>query len=305
MILFRKEKIHSFSHTLPDGRIMIFDAFWPTFRPEVDYAFWVDLLPLYSRTQTIRILGPFWRQNNRKDLEAIRYRDGKWDFFITGENRDNPTDLATKCIGFRIPTSGAELRFPYWQWYLTWQGFETDPPYRRFGTRLSIDRLMTPISESFEALSREEFDQMNSKAVLLTSHFKRHRRRLWRITNTVLGCDAFGRKIRPTDLPKRELLAPYPFNLCPENKAEQGYITEKTPEAFLSGCVPIVYCHPDDLALDFNPNAVVNLHGLSTRQIKERLAALGSDYDHYRSLRTEPLVRSPLSLQPLLDFLAP
>ncbi|MEL6450469.1 MAG: glycosyltransferase family 10 [Pseudomonadota bacterium] len=304
MIFFKKKPLLSATHTLPDGRTMIFDAIWPGFQPAVDYAFWVDLLPHYSAADTIRILGPFSNPHHQAELAALRARHGKWDYFITGENRDNPTDLAHKCIGFRLPRSKAEFRFPYWKWYLTWPGFETTPPYARFGGRLSIDQMLAPMADSFDAPDRAAFGAMTHKAVLLTSHFKRHRRSLWRRTHAAMGCDAFGRKVRPTNLAKRDLLAPYAYNLCPENRAAQGYITEKTPEAFLCGCVPITYCHPDDLARDFNPDAVVNLYGQTARQTRAMLTALATDYDLYQSKRAAPLLATRPDLAPLRAFLS-
>ena len=36
----------------------------------------------------------------------IAKTQGKWDIFITGENRENPRELAKKCIGFRSPNNG-------------------------------------------------------------------------------------------------------------------------------------------------------------------------------------------------------
>lgn len=303
MSLFRTQEVNSISHVLDDGRNIVFDGFWAGFQPAKDCALWVDLLPRFCSKQTIRVLGPFWRRNNRKKIEAMYARHGMWDYFITGENRDNCRDLAKKCIGFRLPQTAGEIRFPYWQWYLTWEGYETDPPCERFGERLSIDNLMRPIHEVFGTPSRDEFEQFAHKAVLLTSHFKRHRRRLWRLTDKALGCDAFGRKIRPTRLSKKELLRNYSFNLCPENRVGEGYITEKIPEAFLCGCIPVTFCHPDDLARDFNPAAVINLYGLSKRQGLSLLSHAATDYEFFQSLRSEPLLLRRPSIAPLLAFL--
>lgn len=283
---------------------MIFDGFWAGFQPVKDFGFWIDLLPQFCDKETVRVLGPFWRQNNRKQLEEIWEKFGPWDYFITGENRDNCVDLARKCIGFRLPKTKNELRFPYWQWYLTWSGYELAPPYERFGERLSVENLTRPIREVFDTPLRAEFDHLSSKAVLLTSHFKRHRRRLWRITDKAMGCDAFGRKIRPSTLPKKTLLEAYPFNLCPENKVGEGYITEKIPEAFLCGCIPITYCDPGDLALDFNPKAVINLYGLSKQESLSLLRLAATDYDFFQTLRSEPLLLSQPNMSPLLEFLA-
>lgn len=304
MKLFRTQEIYSFSHVLDDGRTMIFDGFWAGFDPAKDCGLWVDLLPKFSTKKTIRVLGPFWRRSNRDQIDGMRDKFGLWDYFITGENRDNCIDLATKCIGFRLPRTIGEIRFPYWQWYLTWEGYEEKPQYERFGERLSIENLMRPIQDVFGTPSRDEFEQFARRAVLLTSHFKRHRRRLWRLTDKAMGCDAFGRKIRPTSLPKKDLLGEYSFNLCPENRLGEGYITEKIPEAFLCGCVPITYCHPDDLARDFNPAAVINLYGLSKRQSLSLLRRAATDYEFFQALRSEPLVLSRPCMSPLLNFLA-
>lgn len=304
MFFLRSKEISSFVHHLDDGREIIFDGFWTNFQPAKDYAFWIDLLPQYCNKETIRVLGPFWNRSNRKQLEATCAKLGQWDYFITGENRENCIDLATKCIGFRLPQTAGEIRFPYWQWYLTWNGYEKLPPYERFGERLSIEKLMRPIQDVFEVTSSDDFEQPASKAVLLTSHFKRHRRRLWRMTEKVMGCDAFGRKIRPTTLSKKDLLANYSFNLCPENRVGEGYITEKIPEAFLCGCIPITYCHPSDLVRDFNPAAVINLYGASKRQSISLLREVSTNYKLFKALRSEPLLLKRPSISPLLEFLA-
>lgn len=304
MFRLRKYKFSSFSHTLPDGREMIFDAFWPGFKPEWDFAFWLQLLPQYCTNKTIRVLGPFWTEDNRPELEELKAKFGPWDYFITGENRDNPVELAHKCIGYRLPKSGSEIRFPYWQWYLTWPGFEIDPPYRRFGERLNLQKLMQPMSEFTELPSRNRENTSEKSAVLLTSHLKRHRRQLLRWTDKAMGCDAFGRKVRPTDLPKKELLASYIFNLCPENRIAEGYVTEKVPEAFLCGCIPIAYCDPRDLERDFNPNAVINVFGSSRREVIETLRSTALDPERLSELRSQPLVTRKPSIEPLLEFLS-
>lgn len=296
-------KMYSFSKVLPDGRKMVFDAMWATFDPEKDYSIWSTLLPRYCDKDVIRILGPFWQKHHRASLEQSCAEKGKWDFFITGENRDNPLDLAEKCIGFRVPRTRREIRFPYWQWHTAWPGFETEPAYDRFGSRLSLAGLMQPIEQTHGSFSISDFKRTKTKAVLLTSHLRDHRRRLYKQTKRAMGCDAFGRRIRPTELAKKDLLESYPFSLCPENQADTGYITEKIPEAFLSGCIPIGYCQPEDLQRDFNPKAVINLYGLTELQCRQTLRNAGKDYDQFQRLRSEPLLLKEPSLDPLISFL--
>ena len=95
---------------------------------------------------------------------------GKWDYFITGESRSSASLLAHKSIGFREPAEGNKnvFRFPYWKWYLTWNGFETSPPYDRFGERLSTDCLLKSINEIHGAVKREDFEALPKTAVLIT-----------------------------------------------------------------------------------------------------------------------------------------
>lgn len=163
---------------------------------------------------------------------------------------------------------------------------------------------MHPITEHFDEVSRESFTAYPPHAVLLTSHLKRHRLRLFLQCKFSLGCDLYGRKFRPTTRTKKDLLSDYRVNLCPENSVAQGYLTEKIPEAFLSSCIPITYCNPSDLARDFNPKAEVNLYGFSGREARQRLKEIASDYEIFSALRTEPLLLAPPRIEPLLELLA-
>ena len=57
---------------------------------------------------------------------------------------------------------------------------------------------------------------------------------------------------------KKDILENYAFNLCPENGIYSGYVTEKIPESFAAGCLPVTYA--DEMTvIDFNPKAFINL----------------------------------------------
>ena len=300
---FKKPKLSFSELRLPNGRLLRFDGFWPGFNAETDFALWPQLINKYCQKQNLRILGPFWK---RRDLPLLMEKvknEGKWDLFITGESRDNPTEFAKKCIGFRLPIGPNEVRFPYWQWYLNWFNLKTNPQYLRFGEHYSIDQLMQPINKQFDEISKKSFIARPPRAVLLTSHLKRHRLSLYRQCKFSIGCDIYGRKYRPTTRTKKDLLSDYKINLCPENIAAQGYITEKIPEAFLSGCIPITYCNPADLALDFNPKAVINLFGLSRWNMRQKLKEVASDYEVFSKLRSEPLLLDQPTIDPLIELL--
>ena len=114
----------------------------------------------------------------------------------------------------------------------------------------------------------------------------------------------YGKKYIPITTQKKELLSQYQINLCPENFIGQGYITEKIPEAFLSGCIPVTYCDPNDLKLDFNHKAVVNLYGLSGYQIRKKLKEISTDFEVFTALRNEPLLLSIPENKKLIELLS-
>ena len=301
---FKKYEVNQSNITFDNGQLIEFNGFWPGFDASRDFGIWPNLINKYCQKKDIKILGPFWKKKDRIVYEKIAYNIGLWDLFITGENRDNPTDLAKKCIGFRKPKNLNEIRFPYWQWYLDWPEFEIEPKYERFGERFSISNLMHPISKSYGEVSKKSFFENPPRSVLLTSHLKRHRFKLYRHCKFSMGCDLYGRKFKPIDQTKKQLLTKYEFNLCPENSVGEGYITEKIPEAFISGCIPITYCNPEDLIFDFNPKAVINLYGLTRREARKKLKEIANNYDLYTDLRNQPLVIKKPTIDPLIKLLS-
>lgn len=283
-----------------------FIDFWPGFEQENHMIRWV-----FSQTgKKLTVLGPFQKRNlgaylseNFSPLKKLMRPQTTADFFLTGENYPPQFSRARKQIGFWRSLSHRSdvLRFPYWKWYLDWPEIENPPTYRRFGTRLSIKRLMLPIEESYSA---QQLSERFSGAVMFSKHFRKPRRRFYELTDNMVGCAGFGGAFGKDNrlLPKMPILEQYRFCLCPENGLGDGYITEKIPEAFYSGNVPISWCRPEDLAEDFNPKAVVNLYGLNDKECSELLKDLKSGGEFYRSFLREPLLLKAPSLKPLLSF---
>jgi hypothetical protein len=145
-----------------------------------------------------------------------------------------------------------------------------------YGNKLSIDKLMKPILNSY---SYEDIKNRLNKSILISSHFKPLRRKLFELVNSAIGCDGFGGAFKNQDYntPKKNLLEKYIFNLCPENHLGVGYLTEKILHAFYTGCIPISWCRSEDLKEDFNPEAVVNLFGLDDKQICDLLIELSQN----------------------------
>lgn len=248
----------------------------------------------------ITVLGPF--KLTLLDWLFLRYR--KANFYVTGENRPPQFHLARKHIGFwkSYYKTDNVYRFPYWMWHLDWSELSEVPEYPRYGMPLSIERLMRPIRENYA------YDQISARlhrAVLISKHLNEPRKRFYELTLNAIGCDGFGGAFDNDDRtrPKMPRMEKYRFSLCPENSIGDGYITEKIPEAFHSGCIPITWCRPKDLIEDFNPRAVVNLFGLDDKQCNELLLELNGEGELFLSLISEPLLLKKPKLNGLIRFI--
>jgi hypothetical protein len=198
------------------------------------------------------VIGPFPKSGiSHRILRSIHTRmRGKSDFFITAENREPNFIHATYQIGFWREYGMADnsYRFPCWMWHLEWPNLIGHPIYRRYGMRLSIERLMNPIASNH---SKSNLKSRVSRAACISSHMHEPRESLFQLTNEAIGCDGYGRAFGSNYLnkPKIDILMHYKFSLCPENSIGDGYITEKIPEAYHSGCIPITWCRPEVYAM--------------------------------------------------------
>ena len=280
-------------------------GFWPGFEPK---KFLLHTL-ISELRRDLKVMGPFQTGGRLKRFSnrifALTGLVNKADFFITGENVQPQFDRAKKQIGFWRSYGERDnvLRFPYWMWHLDWPEQREVPAYTRYGMPLSIDRLMIPISETYD---REQISSRLNRAVLFSTHLREPRRRLFEITHSTLGCDGFGEAFdnNTKEQPKLGVMERYCYSLCPENSIGDGYITEKVPEAFHSGCIPIAWCRPDDLQEDFNPKAVVNLYGLGDDEVKDLLSELAAGGQFFSSLIREPLLLARPSLVSLVNFIS-
>jgi hypothetical protein len=127
----------------------------------------------------------------------------------------------------------------------------------RYGELLKLDRLRAPLGDQF--LKRAQ------KAVLISSHLREPRAFCLSVLQKVMLVDGMGpyfdksiKNHHSSNFCKKDILQRYAFNLCPENCIYPGYVTEKIPEAFAAGCLPISYVD-ESVAIDFNPLALINL----------------------------------------------
>ncbi|OUU28723.1 MAG: hypothetical protein CBB97_04045 [Candidatus Endolissoclinum sp. TMED37] len=260
----------------------------------------------------IKVLGPFHTNLRCRKIvdKFIGWPYGISDFYISSEPWAPEFDLAVKQIGTWRSFKGNKnvFRFPAWMWHLKWselQNFDLDTNWYDnsvYTQGLSIERLMKPILDTY---SHEQLLNRANKALMISSHFKYPRKKLYLITNKVIGCDGFGLafKKRNLNFPKIKLQEKYSFSLCPENTIYDGYISEKITDSFHSGCIPISWCDPEDLKEDFNPNAVINLYNLDNKQCEDILKELSSRGQLYKKLLSEPLLLKRPSLKELINFI--
>ena len=221
---------------------------------------------------------------------------------ITMENERPQYDKYEYFIGFDLGiTNPNYLRFPYWMFVLDWPQLKAvGETYSRFGHLLSIDRLLEPLGSGF--LERKR------RAAFLTTHLREPRKSIFDLISETIPVDGFGRAFdssvhhhKGSNLPKSEILASYAFNLCPENSMHPGYYTEKIPESFSSGCLPLAWSDPL-VAHDFNPDAVINLYGMN-RQNQPEWSARLKHTAYLSQFADQPLLKQRPSLLPLENFI--
>lgn len=193
--------------------------------------------------------------SNRLDLrKSIPLR-----LFQTGENCRHDHVVADYSISHDLGVGSAwHFRMPYWMEMMDWahEGVEGNAN-PRFGSLLKIEQLQCPLGLDFLSRSR--------KAILLSSHLREPRASCMLALQRSVDVDGLGPYFdkniadhHSSGFLKRDVLQPYAFNLCPENGLYPGYITEKIPEAFMAGCLPITWVD-ESVSVDFNADAMINL----------------------------------------------
>jgi hypothetical protein len=134
------------------------------------------------------------------------------------------------------------VRFPYWYNYIDWPTYPRENLYERFGRLYEIDELMRPLQVTKDRLPY---------AIAVGSHLDYPRAALLRSVRATMRVDCFGGMEKKFSGCKLDLMSQYQYAFCPENSAGYGYDTEKLPEAWVAGCLPVgFYLNPFS---DFNP----------------------------------------------------
>jgi hypothetical protein len=271
-----------------------------------------------SSAADLRIIGPFYKMTRPYKLipkpirpifnstneyfKSKRFRPDSPILFHTQENIRHNTFPCDFSISFDLGVSDKNhFRLPYWMEMIDWsnEGLRgnTNP---RYGRLLSLTKLMQPLGNSYRKRLR--------KVVMITSHLNEPRKMLYEHLQKYLSVDGFGpyfdqsiRNHHSSPFNKYDILQTYAFNLCPENSLYPGYITEKIPEAFCAGCVPLTWVDPN-IGCDFNPHAMINLMPMVHKQFEPLIEILNTP-EKLDYLDGQSLIRTKPSIEPLKDFL--
>ena len=142
---------------------------------------------------------------------------------------------------------------------------------------------------------------------MITSHLLEPRATLLSAVRQFIPVDGYGKYFQPqsanhhqSSFTKRDLLRQYAFNLCPENQLYPGYYTEKIPEAFLAGCVPLTWAD-SNVHCDFNPKALINLAPMTANNFAP-LGEILNNRSTLQELSEQPLLTHRPSLEPVKSF---
>ena len=223
--------------------------------------------------------------------------------FHTCENK-RPEMVATDfAITYDLGASNPnQLRLPYWMELVDWshEGIvgNTNP---RYGELLSLTRLGQALGDDF--LKRPQV------ASMITSHLLEPRRALLAATQRAIPVEGYGpyfdssiKNHHQSHFVKKDVLQKYAFNLCPENSLYPGYYTEKIPESFQSGALPLGWTDAN-ICADFNPKAFINLEPMAHRDYAPLVELLNSE-SNLRQFCDQPLLLKKPSLDPAKQFIA-
>ena len=222
--------------------------------------------------------------------------------FHTAENMRHDAVVADYSISFDLAVeSKRHFRFPYWMEMVDWshEGLRGNQN-PRFGQLLSISRMMQPLGNDFLKRPR--------RAAIFSSHLREPRATLVKAVENVIPLEGFGPHFDSRILyhqqgafGKVDVLQDFAFNLCPENGLYPGYYTEKIPEAFVAGCLPLTWTDANVCA-DFNPKAFINLEPMSWQDFQPLHGILNSPAQ-LETFAEQSLLLSVPSIEPLRDFL--
>ncbi|WP_186549216.1 glycosyltransferase family 10 domain-containing protein [Synechococcus sp. Minos11] len=262
-------------------------------------------VPLLSQCDLL-IRGPFHNGNKKrrvrnKLLRAMDFINPMYKspltLHVSSENHtliNYQSFHSSNClygIGHEIIKDKNYLRIPHWLNYVDFanNGIFGPSHWPRLGRPIQKAEVSSPIYWNRTA---------KPSAVFIVSNMTNERQALADSLSKVLPIDGFGKYYNPTisshsssGFLKRNLLKNYQYCFCPENSLAPGYYTEKIPESFVCGAIPITYCDSSFVHIDFSTDAFINLNKFIKNNLLEvdDLCSYLADSEVHERLISTPL----------------
>lgn len=229
------------------------------------------------------------------NLKLIKRKTNQMKIFITGEclhssvvptaklYEGNMIDDVDISLGFDFISADNYIRYPFWLW-----------------TCFSPTRDKSVIKSKVDLFNSRSFNKTKLCA-LISSHDKSGIRGklMNHITSLGIPVDSAGRYAHNDDSlstefsdSKEKYLQQYKFNLCPENDAYEGYVTEKIFDSLWSGCIPIYHGGertPEPMVL--NEDAYIFFDTLNPAPALELIKKLANNDEAYAKFVSAPKLK--------------
>jgi len=209
-----------------------------------------------------------------------RYKSrAKKRIWFTGENLRAPSGIFDATFSFDSTDSEtSNVFFPYWYYRINWFGGTN-----RYEIEERIETLLLP---------RKPF-RRDLRVLTFSSEYEILRLKIVNAVKDVLPVDCYGKLYRNFVKSKYALSLDYGLQICNENDLYPNYVTEKLQESWVSRNVPI-WAGIDRYGF-FNQDAIIDVTGLTSPEITERISKLTAEEMMYR--QSQPL----LLREPKLD----
>ena len=223
---------------------------------------------------------------------------GRVKIFFTGENERPPEGRWDAYLSFDLHSyEGRNTYLPLWWITSSDILLPTVSPY--LGRAITLD----------EMLSSRTPDLTNRKKFCAAFIGKAYPFRMHALTalSKVGEIDVFGgiarntRKTRAEE--KFEISQEYKFVFCFENDLFPGYVTEKAPEAWATGAVPLYW--GSDPAGYLNQKSLINLANFPTLEdYVERIKEVNNDDHLWMEIASQPLLQKRPNLDHVIQVLS-
>ena len=319
--------VNVYPHYLEDALLprILLDFFECTYTERISEADIVisSVFPSYTlKSRLLSKLSP-----ELKPYEYIRKPKGSSQLWIHDSGEvpgfsEYSTFLSSNCdlgIGYEVPVDLQNTKYhhtPIWLNSLDWS---------TYGIRISsgatvqrLGRLIKP-SELTIPLSWSQWSTRTNRIISTASHYPPLRYLALNALQKCMHVDLQGYVPYefkqscsiPKSIPKCRAYAKYRYALCIENRLFPNYVTEKIPEAFAHGVIPISYS-PGLTTSGFNKGSYIDMSDFICSPLSDPagLTGISSEYIKAGFILTKdspqfniPLLSQPPCLDQLLAFL--